>query len=122
MSPLATDRALLLLGDTFYPDGLKPSEAEARIDVNLIAPFCTFLDLSAPLGAKAEPHCPVAKGERRPVPVLSVLGNHDWNTPESPDLERDLVPQYVANWKLEKGGAWVYETPVGVRTVMAEAR
>jgi hypothetical protein len=108
---------LLVLGDNFYPDGLLEREAEARIAMNLVAPLCAFLDLSAPLGPKLEASCSVPPAERRPVPVRAVLGNHDWRAPESPDLQRDLVPRYLANWELRKGGAWLEETPAGVSLV-----
>jgi calcineurin-like phosphoesterase family protein len=112
---------LLFLGDHFYPDGLEEREAEARIGMNLVAPFCTFLDLSAPLGAQLEASCGVAPAARLPIPVLAVLGNHDWKAPESPDLQQDLVPQYLANWRLRKGGAWVEETGAGVSLVLFDS-
>jgi hypothetical protein len=113
--------ALLLLGDNFYPDGLETREAEARIAMNLVAPLCAFLDLSAPLGAQLEPACPVPAERRRPVPVLAVLGNHDWRAPESPDLQQDLIPRYLANFSLRKGGAWVRETDAGVSLVLFDS-
>jgi hypothetical protein len=112
--------ALLLLGDNFYPDGLEPSEAEARIAMNVVAPLCTFLDLAAPQGARVEARCEVPPARRLPIPVRAVLGNHDWRAAESPDLEQGLVPQYVANWKLEKG-SWLEETDAGVSLVYFES-
>jgi len=112
---------LLLLGDHFYPSGLEEREAEARIAMNLVAPFCAFLDLSGPLGAQLEPSCGAPPAARRPIPVLAVLGNHDWRAPESPDLQQDLVPRYLANWRLRKGGAWVEETPAGVSLVLFDS-
>jgi hypothetical protein len=113
--------ALLLLGDNFYPDGLEEREAEARIAMNLVAPLCAFLDLRAPLGPRVEPRCPVPAARRRPIPVLAVLGNHDWRAPESPDLEQDLIPRYLANFALRKGGAWVHETDAGVSLVLFDS-
>ena len=112
---------LLLLGDHFYPDGLEEREAEARIAMNLVAPFCAFLDLSAPLGARLEASCGVAPAARRPIPLLAVLGNHDWRAPESPDLQQDLVPRYLANWRLRKASTWVEETPAGVSLVLFDS-
>jgi hypothetical protein len=112
---------LLLLGDNFYPDGLEEREAEARIAMNLVAPLCAFLDLSAPLGPRVEARCPVPAALRRPIPVLAVLGNHDWRAPESPGLQQDLIPRYLANFTLRKGGAWVYETEAGVSLVLLDS-
>jgi hypothetical protein len=112
---------LLLLGDHFYPNGLEEAEAEARIAMNLAAPFCAFFDLSAPLGASLEASCRAPPSERRPIPVLAVLGNHDWKAPESPELQQDLVPRYLANWRLRKDTAWVEETPAGVSLVLFDS-
>jgi hypothetical protein len=112
--------ALLLLGDNFYPDGLESSEAEARIAMNVVAPFCTFLDLGAEEGVKVAPRCEVPEALRRPIPVRAVLGNHDWRAAESPDLEKELIPRYVANFALEKT-SWVEETGAGVSLVYFES-
>lgn len=108
---------LVLLGDNFYPDGLEARELEPRIDVNLVAPYCAFLDLTGPLSDRVEASCPLPEGRRHPVPVRAVLGNHDWRAPESPDLQQDAIPRYVANWRLQKGGVLVEETPAGVSLV-----
>jgi hypothetical protein len=108
---------LVLLGDNFYPDGLEARELEPRIAENLVAPLCAFLELSAPLSARVEASCAVAADRRRPIPVRAVLGNHDWRAPESPDLQQDALPRYLANWRLQKGGAFVEETPQGVSLV-----
>jgi hypothetical protein len=114
-------RALLLLGDHFYPDGLEQRELQARIAMNLVAPFCAFLDLTAPLSSDVAASCPLAPGERRPVPVLAVLGNHDWRAPESPGLQEEAVPRYLANFRLRRGGAWVEETGAGVSLVLFDS-
>jgi hypothetical protein len=108
---------LVLLGDNFYPDGLEARELEPRIAMNLVAPYCAFLELTAPLSDRVEASCPLARGRRRPVPVRAVLGNHDWRAPESPDLQQDAIPRYLANWRLQKGGAFVEETLSGVSLV-----
>ena len=60
-------------------------------------------------------------GERRPIPLLAVLGNHDWRAPESPDLEQDAIPRYLANWRLQKGGAFAVETAAGVSLVLFDS-
>lgn len=112
---------LLLLGDNFYPDGLEEREAEARIAMNLVAPLCGFLDLSAPLGPKLEPSCGEPPERRRPIPLRAVLGNHDWRAPESPKLERELIPRYLANFVLKEDLAWVEETEAGVSLVFFDS-
>jgi hypothetical protein len=112
---------LLLLGDNFYPAGLEQDEAEARIAMNLVAPLCGFLDLSAPLGANVEPSCGEAAHRRRPIPVRAVLGNHDYRTAESPALQRELVPRYLANFVLKEEVAWVEETAAGVSLVFFDS-
>jgi hypothetical protein len=112
---------LLLLGDNFYPDGLEQREAEARIAMNLVAPLCGFLDLSAPLGPNVEPSCGEEPAGRRPIPLRAVLGNHDWRAPESPDLQRTLVPRYLANFVLKEDVAWLEETAAGVSLVFFDS-
>lgn len=111
----------VLLGDNFYPDGLEQRELEPRIAMNLVAPFCAFLDLTAPLSGRVEASCPLPAAERRPVPLLAVLGNHDWRAPESPDLQQDALPRYLANWRLQKGGAFTEETAAGVSLVFFDS-
>jgi hypothetical protein len=112
---------LALLGDNFYPDGLEARELEPRIAENLVAPYCAFLDLTAPLSARVEASCPLPAARRRPVPVRAVLGNHDWRAPESPDLQQDAIPRYLANWRLQKGGAYVEEAAAGVSVVFFDS-
>jgi hypothetical protein len=109
--------ALVLLGDNFYPDGLEHATLESQIAANLVAPYCRFLDLSAPLSPQVEAACPLPARDRHVVPVLAVLGNHDHEAPESPKLQEETVSQYVANWRLQSGGAWVRETGAGVSLV-----
>jgi hypothetical protein len=89
--------------------------------MNLVAPFCSFLDLSAPKGGALEASCGVRPAERRPIPILAVLGNHDWRALESPGLQEERIPQYLANWKLRKGTSWVEETPAGVSLVLFDS-
>ena len=109
--------ALFLLGDNFYPDGLEEATLEPQIAANLVAPYCRFLDLGAPLSAAVAHACPLPEHDRHPVALRAVLGNHDHVAPESPKLQAEKVSQYIANWRLETGGAWVWETDVGVSVV-----
>jgi len=106
--------ALVLLGDNFYPDGLRAGEIESRVRANLVEPYCSFLDLSAPLSARVAAPC---SEPARPIPLYAVLGNHDLDTAESAELQHEMVPDYVANWHL-----WldpqVVELPEGVSLVL----
>ena len=109
--------ALALLGDNFYPDGLEEATLEAQLADNLVAPYCRFLDLTAQLSARIEAACPLPLRDRHPIPLFAVLGNHDYVSPASPKLQAERVSQYLANWRLEAGGAWVWETDAGVSVV-----
>jgi len=110
--------ALLLLGDNFYPDGLHEADLEARVRANLVEPYCAFLDLSAGRSARVAAPCASAV---RPIPLYAVLGNHDLETPESPRLEREVVPEYVANWHLAEEPELV-ELREGVSLVLYDPR
>jgi hypothetical protein len=110
--------ALILLGDNFYPDGLHEAELESRIRSNLVEPYCAFLDLSAPLSPQVAAPC---EAPVRPIPLYAVLGNHDRETPESPRLEREAVPRYVANWHLSEEPELV-EMGEGVSLVLYDPR
>jgi hypothetical protein len=110
-------RALLLLGDNFYPVGLLRAEAAERIRENLVAPYCRFLDLSGPRSAEVAGACRVAESARRPVPVLAVLGNHDHMSDESPELERRLVPEFLPGWRMAPGEAAVEELDGGLSII-----
>jgi hypothetical protein len=93
--------ALLLLGDNFYPDGLQRHELVKRIRRNLVMPFCHFASSSGPRWTEVADACSVPEDERNPVPIFAVPGNHDYNSPESPGLQRDEVPEFLANWNMD---------------------
>jgi len=95
--------ALLLLGDLFYPEGLKEEELVERVRSNLVRPYCRFVDLSGPRSAEVADACRRARPPGRPF--YGVLGNHDWRTESSPRLEAKVVPEFVANWVLPDAGA-----------------
>jgi predicted phosphodiesterase len=114
--------ALVLLGDNFYPHGLRHKELEARIARNVVRPWCRFAVLTAPRSAAVKDACELDEAARRPgVPIYAVLGNHDYEAPESPALQREVVPQYVANWRVPLRRAEVVELAGGVSLVLFDS-
>jgi hypothetical protein len=114
--------ALVLLGDNFYPDGLLSHELVTRIRANLVRPYCRFADLSGPRSPEVADGCRLPPEERRPVPILAVFGNHDYNTPESPGLQRDEIPKFLPNWSLPPGAADVVEIAEGLSLVRVDSK
>lgn len=104
--------ALVLLGDNFYPDGLRREELAERVRENLAQPFCRFLP--APDVA-----CPVPS---RAVRVLAVLGNHDHKSPESPALQREAIPRLLPAWSVPERPAQAVELGHGVSLVLYDAQ
>ena len=90
--------ALVLLGDNFYPDGLLEKELEPRVRENVVRPYCVFLALDGPESERVADACEPSRRGERPVPLYAVLGNHDQNVPESPRLQREVVPRFVPSW------------------------
>ena len=113
--------ALVLLGDNFYPDGLQRFQLVERIRHNLVIPFCHFAAAGAPRWPEVKDGCPIAKSERHTVPILAVLGNHDYNTEESPRLQREEMPRFVSNWNVHPGIADVGELGRGISLVRADS-
>jgi len=113
--------ALLLLGDNFYPDGLVEGELVERIRENLVRPYCRFVDLSAARSGEVAGACGLEPGLRRPLPLHAVLGNHDHDSPESPELERAAIPRYVANWRLAQGLVELRELEPGLSLVLVDS-
>jgi hypothetical protein len=113
--------ALLLLGDHFYDAGLLADELVERVRANLVRPYCRFLALRAARSAEVEGACPLAPGERRPVPLYAVLGNHDYMSAESASLQRHGVPLFLANWRMPAGAAESVELGHGVWLVLFDS-
>jgi len=66
-------RALVLLGDNFYPDGLARAESVARIRANLVRPYCRFLALAGPRASEVSDACAAPAARRDPLPVFALL-------------------------------------------------
>lgn len=113
--------ALVLLGDNFYFDGLLPRQLVERVRGNLVVPYCRFLDLSGPRSSEVEDACATPVEERRPVPVLAVLGNHDVESPESPRLQTEEIPQFIVNWQLPSASAETVELAPGVSLILFDS-
>jgi len=114
-------RALVLLGDNFYPDGLLRAELDARIRANLVRPYCRFLALAGPRASELSDACETPAARRHPLPVFALLGNHDYLSPESPALQREAPRRFLANWLMPAGAAAVYELDGGVSLVLFDS-
>jgi len=104
--------ALVLLGDNFYPDGLRADELDARVRANLSEPLCRFL----PSDGVA---CPVPS---RPARVLAVLGNHDHKSEESPRLQRTEIQRRLPFFLLPAGPVHTMDLGRGVSIVLYDAK
>ena len=111
--------ALVLLGDNFYPDGLDADEVKERLRENVVGPFCRFVELTARGAGSLREACPESVA-LHPIPIFAVLGNHDYGEPESPDLQRRLVPEYVASWQMPAGEVEVRELAGGVSLILLD--
>jgi hypothetical protein len=114
-------RAMVLLGDNFYPDGLVREELVARIRANLVRPYCRFLALAGPRASEVSDACVPPASRRNPLPLFALLGNHDYHSPESPALQRAVPRHFFANWLMPSGAAAVYELDAGVSLVLFDS-
>lgn len=94
---------VLFLGDHFYPDGLQTDTLVRQVRDHVVRPYCAFLQLDGRRSAEVADACDVPAGERHPVPLHAVLGNHDYKSVESPALQRETLPAFVSNWRLADG-------------------
>jgi len=111
--------AVVFVGDNFYPR-LKATELETRLRANVIGPYCHFVDLTERGQAALGDACPEPEIRRHRVPLWAVLGNHDIDR-DSLQLERELVPEYVANWRLLGASPETLELPQGVSLVFYDS-
>jgi hypothetical protein len=113
--------AVLLLGDNFYPSGLIADDLVARIRSNLVQPFCRFIVPTGERFREVASSCALAANDRNPVPLFAVLGNHDYDTAESPALQRHEVARFVANWKMPGEVAGLHEFEAGVSLILFDS-
>lgn len=111
---------IVLLGDNFYPDGLDEDEVKDRLRDNLVGQFCHFVALTPRGEGSLRKACPASLA-RHPVPIFAVLGNHDYGERESPELQRKLVPEYVASWDMPAGDAEVRELEGGLSLILVDS-
>jgi hypothetical protein len=109
---------LVLLGDNFYPDGLKERKFKKRVRENLVNPYCHFIELTSRGRGSMGDGCGDAE---HPVPFFAVLGNHDYRERESPMLQRRRIPEYIENWHMPGGIAEAFELPGGVSLVLMQS-
>ncbi|MBW2245427.1 MAG: metallophosphoesterase [Deltaproteobacteria bacterium] len=107
---------LVLLGDNFYPDGIEDDELKDRMRANVVAPYCRFLTFTSRGRGSLEESCGVAEAYRHPVPLYAVLGNHDYGERESPQLQKEVVPEYIKSWRMPDQ-VDVHELPGGVSLI-----
>ncbi len=88
---------LIFLGDNFY-DADDPAEIESRLRVNFARPYCDFLASDAPLFAKLQFVCEPDPKALPPVPLLAVLGNHDFKSATARNFQCKEMKQYISNW------------------------
>ncbi len=113
--------ALLLLGDNFYYRGLESKRLVERLRQNLVGPYCRFVELSGPRSAELDGACGLPSGKRHPIPIYALLGNHDYDSPESVALQRSEVPRFVPNWHVPAGLAETVEFAPGVSLVLLDS-
>ncbi len=113
--------ALVFLGDIFYMKGLRSFELVPRVRQNLVYPYCHFLRLDGPRSHEIASACRESRGESHPIPIFAVLGNHDFESEESPGLQRDVVPEFIPNWYVLRDYAEARELGEGVSLVLLDS-
>lgn len=110
--------ALVLLGDLFYPHGLLSSELVPRVRDHIAHPFCHFVALTGPRSGEVSDACDEPPEDRHVVPIYAIPGNHDHQTPGSPELERSAIPHFISNWQMPDVVAANVELGAGLSLVL----
>jgi len=112
--------AVVLLGDNFYPDGLREASLVEQVRDYLVLPYCRFLRLDGPRSAEVASACPGgATATRRPF--FAVLGNHDYGDPVSPGLQHDAVSAFAPGFDLPPGVASLRALGEGLDLVLVDS-
>ena len=56
------------------------------------------------------------------IPYAVCIGNHDYNSDESPDLQRDEIPKFLSNWSIAPGVADVVEIATGLSVIRVDSK
>jgi len=108
--------AFILLGDNFYPDGLRSEELLPRIVENVARPYCDFVDPSPELAELLDRPCQSVESTR--PRIFAVIGNHDLTSPGSLELQRNAIPRFIRNWEMPAAdGPAVRELPGGLSLI-----
>jgi hypothetical protein len=118
----APAHGVVLLGDNFYPDGLREREFKDRLRANIVSPYCRFLRLTPRGRGSLADSCQRRSSPREDVQILAVLGNHDYGERESPMLQSRRIPEYIANWRMPRGEVLLVELPGSVSLVLLQSQ
>lgn len=114
-------QALVLLGDNFYPHGLGSDRMLAQIRESVAAPFCHFLDPESPRADELAPDCGLESRRHHPIPILAVLGNHDYGSSGSPGREHTGIREWIPNWRLSTRLAVTRELEGGLSLILVDS-
>lgn len=110
---------VVLLGDNFYWSGLTREDLVDRLQRNLALPYCPFLSLEGPRSPALASECSDPGGEA--IRIFAVLGNHDLGSAQSEMLQREVIPEFVSNWKMAGGLAEGVELGQGISLILFES-
>jgi hypothetical protein len=113
--------ALVLLGDQFYPTGLLERELVHRVRHNVVRPYCRFVQRGGPRWDEVADVCAPSAPPRPTTPIYAVIGNHDRESPDSPRLQREVVPAFAPNWYVPRRPAELVEVPGGLSVILIES-
>jgi hypothetical protein len=119
---------LVLLGDNFYWYGLERHDLVDRVRDNQALPYCHFSELEGSRSKELFPVCgdrglaaSVTRARANPQRIFAVFGNHDLHAPESVELQRTAIPEFISNWTMARGGVEVFEFDPGVSLILFES-
>lgn len=113
--------AILMLGDIFYMRGLQEFELVPRIRENLVYPYCHFMRLEEPRSKEVASACRSGHAGGNPIPFHVVLGNHDFESEESPALQRNVIPEFIGDWSVPTEYAVARELTEGLSLVLFDS-